>query len=355
MIELSTADTRIGSMRSRARPLLLIAACFTSAAVSQTLPAQWSAPVDRLPSTVQAPYALVSRPMLGERFIGVDVIALEPRTMRPISRSPTTLRCDRIHASATGQLICFSNVSQGGSVQFTSPTSYWFSRDLEPLGHHANQGNGQPSRARISTDGKFSATTEITTGHSYVSAGTNTFSTSTIITERDSKDGRSEDIQNWPVFNGGARVKAVDLNLWGVTFHPVETHRFYVTAFFDGKPYLAEGDVQTHRISVVRAGVECPSFSPDGLRLAFKKRTSSTTWSPAVLDLATMKETDFDVGNSVDDQIEWLDGHTLIYEVARHPLIGVPTSDLMTLDLLESKPAQHMWLAEARSATFVRR
>ena len=44
---------------------------------------------------------------------------------------------------------------------------------------------------------------------------------------------------------------------------------------------------------MVRDNVECPSLSPDGTRLVFKKRTdpeSPREWRLAVLDLASMQE-----------------------------------------------------------------
>ena len=110
----------------------------------------------------------------------------------------------------------------------------------------------------------------------------------------------------------------------------------------------------TRSMKVVVADVECPSYSPDRRRLAFKKRTSATTWSPAVLDLATLKETIFAVGNSVDDQIAWLDAHTLLYEVVQHPMLGAPTDGLVTLDIAAPKPTQWPWLEDAQSPALVR-
>jgi WD40-like Beta Propeller Repeat len=333
----------------------VLGAALCAQATADTLPSLWAAPAAKLDGTIKPPYAFVARPFFGERFNGVDVIALDPATMKPLSRSPTALRCDRVHATPSGELLCFTNSVPGKLGKFSNPTSYLYSRELTLTSEHANETNGRPSRARVSSDARFSATTEFTSGHSYIAVGADTFSTSTVIVQRGGNSERAEDIQNWPVLNAGQRITSVDLNLWGVTFHPVDTDRFFVTAYFDGKPYLAEGSVRARRIAVVKDSIECPSFSPDGKRLAFKKRTSATGWSPALLELAGMKETVFDVGNSVDDQIEWLDDHTLIYEVVRRPLVGQPSSDLVTLDLREQKPAQRVWVEQARSATFVRR
>jgi Tol biopolymer transport system component len=128
-----------------------------------------------------------------------------------------------------------------------------------------------------------------------------------------------------------------------------------LTAYFEGKPYLAEGSVESRRIKVLKEGAECPSFSPDGKRIAFKKRTSATGWSPAVMELSTKTERVIDVGDSVDDQIEWLDSNTLVYEVVVTALVGPSTINLMSLDLREPKPQHRLWLKDARSPTIVGR
>ena len=241
-------------------------AALCAQAAADPLPSLWSTPTARLDGTVKPPYAIVARPFFGERFNGVDVVTLDPTSMKPLSRSPTVLRCDRVHATPSGELLCFTNSVPGKLGKFSNPTSYLYSRELTLTSERANETNGRPSRARVSSDARFSATTEFTSGHSYIAVGADTFSTSTVILQRDGKSERAEDIQNWPVLNAGQRVTSVDLNLWGVTFHPVDTDRFFVTAYFDGKPYLAEGGVRARRIAVVKDSIECPSFSPDGKR-----------------------------------------------------------------------------------------
>ena len=68
---------------------------------------------------------------------------------------------------------------------------------------------------------------------------------------------------------------------------------------------------------MIHENVECPSLSPDGTRIAFKKRTGSkgTPWRLTVLDLATMRETPLSERRSVDDQAEWLDDGRVLYGV----------------------------------------
>ena len=68
---------------------------------------------------------------------------------------------------------------------------------------------------------------------------------------------------------------------------------------------------------MIHENVECPSLSPDGTRIAYKKRTGSDTtpWHLTVLDLATMRETPLAESRSVDDQAEWLDDDHVLYGV----------------------------------------
>jgi Tol biopolymer transport system component len=68
---------------------------------------------------------------------------------------------------------------------------------------------------------------------------------------------------------------------------------------------------------VIHENVECPSLSPDGTRIAFKKRTGSATtpWHLTVLDLRTMRETPLGEQRSVDDQAEWLGDGRVLYGV----------------------------------------
>jgi predicted secreted protein len=289
--------------------------------------------------TAGAVYALVNRPS-DRDYHRVDLITFDPTTLRPISRTPTEMGCSRVHATSDGK------------VFFSPPTGYIYSRNFT-LETSYPKGLGSVSRARISKDGKFTASTAFTTGHSYLGVGGTTFSTATFI--GNASDAKSQDnIQRWPVLNKGVEIKSTDLNLWGVTFDPANSDRFLVTAYFDTKPYLAEGSVQNRKINVLKEAVECPSFSPNGKRIAFKKRTGIAKWSPAVMDLATMKETIFDLPDSVDDQIEWLNDDTLIYEVVNTPLVGPSAVNLMTLNLRDAKPQQRLWLTDARSPTIVR-
>lgn len=175
---------------------------------------------------------------------------------------------------------------------------------------------GVPNRARISPDGRRAALTVFETGHSYAEGG---FSTRTTIVDAASGDVLG-DLEQFTITRDGAPLKAVDFNFWGVTFAE-DGNRFYGTLRTAGVNYLIEGNVDQRIGRVIHRGVECPSLSPDGRRLAFKKRTIGSLtvfWKVAVLDLATMSETVLDwETRSVDDQVDWLDDQHVVYHLPK--------------------------------------
>jgi hypothetical protein len=173
---------------------------------------------------------------------------------------------------------------------------------------------GVPSRARVSPDGRYGAVTMFVTGHSYAEAGA--FSTQTTLL--DLRKGQPiADLEEFTVIRGQRRVTAVDVNFWGVTFAPGDSDRFYATVATGGRTYLIEGSVSGRTARVLHANVECPSISPDGTRIAYKKRTESDSdpWRLTVLDLETMRETPLAERRSVDDQAEWLDDEHVLYGI----------------------------------------
>ena len=175
---------------------------------------------------------------------------------------------------------------------------------------------GVPNRARISPDGRRAAITVFETGHSYAEGG---FSTRTTIVDT-TTGAIIGDLEKYTVTREDAPFKAVDFNFWGVTFTD-DGNRFYATLRTAGVNYLIEGDVDRQTARVIHTGVECPSLSPDGRRLAFKKRTVGSLtvfWKVAVLDLATMAETVLEwETRSVDDQVDWLDDQHVIYHLPK--------------------------------------
>lgn len=217
-------------------------------------------------------------------------------------RVTSPLVCERVHFAADRGLCLLPRRSILGN-KFSATI---FNRDFAVLGR-VNL-NGINSRARVSRDGKYGATTGFVVGHSYAA---DDFSTETTIIEMAS--GRKlANIEDFTVTRDGKQIKEIDFNFWGVTFAR-DSNRFYATLGTRGKTYLVEGDVRARRMRVLHDGVECPSLSPDETRVAFKKRTTEREWRLHVLDLRTLKETELAEEQSVDDQVEWLDDGRILY------------------------------------------
>ncbi|MET8945122.1 TolB-like translocation protein [Streptomyces sp. NPDC004542] len=169
---------------------------------------------------------------------------------------------------------------------------------------------GTPSRARVSPSGRFAAWTVFVSGESYASAF---FSTRTSVL--DTRTMRlTPSLETFSVIKDGRPYHASDINFWGVTF-ATDDDTFYATLNTAGKTYLVRGSLSRHEVTTLVENVECPSLSPDGTRVAFKKRVLSRTdlWHEYVLDLRTLRGTPLAERHSVDDQATWLDNRTVAY------------------------------------------
>ncbi|HMB21925.1 MAG TPA: hypothetical protein VKP08_03785, partial [Anaerolineales bacterium] len=165
------------------------------------------------------------------------------------------------------------------------------------------------SRTRVSPDGKYAAFTVFVSGHSY--ADTN-MSTATMLL--DTATGESlGNLEEFEVWKDGQRFQAPEFNFWGVTFAQ-DSNRFYATLRNGSTTYLLEGDIAARKLTALHENVECPSLSPDGTRIAFKKLTPTGLWQLTVLDLTTMQETSLAEKESIDDQVEWLDNEHILYQ-----------------------------------------
>ena len=140
------------------------------------------------------------------------------------------------------------------------------------------------------------------------------FSTRTTVIDTASGESLG-DLEQYTVLRDGTPFKALDFNFWGITF--ASHNRIYATLGTGGRTYLIEADVDSKRATIRHENVECPSLSPDGTRIAFKKRMASAggrlLWRLHVLDLRTGVETALGETRSVDDQAEWLDAGTVTY------------------------------------------
>jgi hypothetical protein len=232
-------------------------------------------------------------------------------------RASTDLPCSRIYMAA-GNGICLSD---HGDI-LNPYKVIFFGTDFKPRA--TSPLPGVPSRARVSSDGKFGSSTVFVTGDSYAAGA---FSTRTSIWDM-ATGAHLVDLEALTVFQNGKQLQSPDHNFWGVTFDPADSDHFYATLGTQGHTYLVSANLSTKKANVLRDGVECPSVSPDGTRIAFKQRTSAggadlPTWEPAVLDLSTLKDHPLAETHSIDDQIEWLDNSTVAYSVDTG--IGAPS------------------------------
>ena len=236
---------------------------------------------------------------LGPNYGQVAVVPLaDPAGARVL----TSLACDRVFATAV-RTLCLG--SDRGLVTTYSATVYEDATDAAtpiPL-------TGSPSRARLSGDGTLSATTSFVAGDSYASVG---FSTRTVVTTLATRT--SVALEDFTLIDQGRKVSPLDRNYWGVTFAADNDH-FYLTVAFGGVTHLASGRLSTRTVQTVRTDAECPSLSPDGTKVAYKKRgdRGPGDWRLAVLDIASGRETELSETHSVDDQVEWLDASRILY------------------------------------------
>jgi hypothetical protein len=233
-------------------------------------------------------------------------VAIAPLGSPATRPTLTPLRCDRVYFAAKAGL-CLARRS-GFAAGYQADV---FGPDLHV--RHTIAVAGVPSRARVSPDGRYGAVTLFVTGHSYATPGS--FSTQTTLIDL-AHGKKIADLEQFVVFRGERRVTALDVNFWGVTFAR-DSDRFYATLATAGKTYLIQGSVRAREAHVIHQNVECPSLSPDGTRIAYKKLVGSgaAPWRLTVLDLATMRETPLAESRSVDDQVEWLDDTHVLYGV----------------------------------------
>ncbi|WP_306330532.1 hypothetical protein, partial [Streptomyces venezuelae] len=212
--------------------------------------------------------------------------------------------CDRFHA-AGGTALCLQRRPGVPARSYALVLDRQL-REVRRIGLP-----GIPSRARVSASGNMLAWTMFATGDSYARSA---FSTRTSIL--DLRTGYLvKNMEQIPLTLGGRRHHAPDVNYWGVSF-AADDNRFYATVSTGGRTHLVEGDMRDWSARALRENVECPSLSPDGTRLAFKKRVSDgpdEPWRLYVYDLATGREHAVAERRGIDDQALWTDRDTLAY------------------------------------------
>jgi hypothetical protein len=222
------------------------------------------------------------------------------------ARTASGVKCLRFYA-ASGTGVCLQAVHGPVSDSYRA-----LILDARLRTAHRYDVPGIPSRARVSPTGHFAAWTAFVGGDSY--AGTN-FSTRAAIA--DTRSGKLiPSLEAFRIVKDGHPYRAADVNFWGVTF-AADDRTFYATLATKGRTYLVRGDLRARTVTTLHENVECPSLSPDGTRIAYKKRVEGlpkdAPWHLYVLDLRTMRETPLAESRSVDDQAVWRDARTVVY------------------------------------------
>ncbi|MEX1141480.1 MAG: hypothetical protein WD993_08575 [Thermoleophilaceae bacterium] len=221
------------------------------------------------------------------------------------ARRAGRLACKRVHANGDGDGLCLKLAPN--AIDYDGVI---FGGDYRPQARFPI--DGVPDRARVSPDGRYGGYT------SFDSAGSQGYFESsgefvTFTRILDMRTGRVLlRLEDLTVSRNGGKLDTVSPQFWGLTFPGGD--RYYATLASDDRHYLIAGRVGSTRARVVRTHVECPSLSPDGERIAYKRRIPGTNrWRLHVLDLPTGEDVELAETRSIDDQPEWLGDDTIVY------------------------------------------
>ncbi|WP_213816482.1 hypothetical protein [Glaciihabitans sp. dw_435] len=265
-------------------------------------------------------------------------VASVPLSSPQGARTITDQVCDRLYATRTDRVCLRTNPGILTTFEAVEFNAAWTQLRTWPL-------PGIPSRVRIGADDTV-ATTAFVTGHAYAPT---TFSTATVI----ERGGQSVNLEDYTFTINGKTITAADRNFWGVTFAS-DGDTFYATAATGRSTWLVRGSMSRRTLTAIHDTVECPSLSPDGTHIAYKKNVADglvPDWRIAVLDVATNTETVLAEKHSVDDQVEWLDDSTVLYGLPRAGQTG--DSDVWSIGITASA-APSLFIRHAWSPAVVR-
>lgn len=242
------------------------------------------------------------------------LLSLVSRDHPDAPRTISSQACDRAYAAA-GTVACLRPVDPQTDTHLVVFDSQLHERQSIPL-------TGFPNRTTVSPSGRMVAWTLVEGGHSYADADLST-TTGILDTRTGTLIGSLEE---FAIVKDGQPYHAADINFSSVTF--ADDNRFYASMSSDGNRHLVEGDINARRVHTIVQGVESPSLSPDGTRIAFMHANGGLdqhdashgghtgyelAWRLSILDLKTLQITHVAETRSVDDQAIWLDGATVAY------------------------------------------
>jgi len=234
-------------------------------------------------------------------FANGRVFVVKAGRQQQISGPP--LSCERVDF-AGGKGLCMTIAERGREGETTI-----FDSGLQPLSRATLA--GMPLQARVSSDGRLGALTSVANANVEPDDEVDGVASETDIV--DMRSGREvADLASFRLTKEGRAFEPAEPRFESVTFAK-GSDRFYATMRSAGRSYLVEGSIEGRTMRVLREGIELPSLSPDGHRLACKARVGGGRWRLAVLDLATMKLRPLAEHRQIEEQVEWLNDDALVY------------------------------------------
>jgi hypothetical protein len=221
---------------------------------------------------------------------------------RPRRLSGPPLDCERVDF-AGGKGVCMTIAERGREGETTI-----FDSSLRPLERAPLA--GMPLQARVSSDGRLGALTAVANANVEPDDEVDGVASETTIV--DMRSGRElADLASLQISRAGKAFEPAEPRFASVTFAK-GSDRFYATLRVDERSYLVEGSIARRTMRVLRDGIEAPSLSPDGRRIACKVQVGDR-WRLAVLDLETMRLRELAEHRQIEEQVEWLNDDALVY------------------------------------------
>ena len=276
-----------------------------AAAATQEEAARTRPPVDDLLSVV---HLVVRNTQEGPSFGKIALVPLEdpdgPRAVVDVS-------CERVFSTPEATICLQALPGLVTTYQAVFLDARMRQTGTQPLG-------GVPSRARMSAEGSWAASTVFVAGHSYADAQ---FSTETVVTDMSTQTSLGN-LESWTTLRDGVPVTAPDRNYWGVTFVG-DGPTFYATLGQGAARQLVLGDATTRTMTVLDVEGACPSVSPDASRVVWKQQDPESrndhfvAGAAPVAGSAAGRPTPLQEGRLVDDQVAWRDEYTVLYAVGK--------------------------------------